>query len=175
MKSLGISRGFEKKSIPMGQVYAFVVKTRVAARSQCEMIGCAGGFMRFAAVLFLSLLSLRAHAAIDVGSPEADEIFKSVEAIGQIEEIELIHSSASGRSFALDQISCVFEMYNACSFFADVRGERRLLVATDGTARFMRALANAGVAVDDDRARMDVEAVICEEQSGAGAVRCHIQ
>ncbi len=65
----------------------------------------------------------------------------------------------------LDTISCVFENYNACSFYANTLvGEthnRNFVIATDGTEKFMKALAKASIAVNEDDSRMDVTSILC--------------
>jgi hypothetical protein len=118
--------------------------------------------MKYLFISFLLLASLSSFGAtIEVSDMGAEKIWKSIDVISKIENLEIIKTNATESNFKIDDISCVFENYDACSFFTDIKNERKMVVAMEGTNTFMQSLADVGILVDEENARMDVESVEC--------------
>lgn len=111
--------------------------------------------------LALCLFSINAFAQIDLSGGKAVALWNRIDSIGRNEKVQMIQDENGQKAIHLDNISCVFEMYNGCSIYVVSPKERKMIVALDGTADFMNQLAYAGVYVDEENARMDVKAIDC--------------
>lgn len=113
----------------------------------------------------MALISFNAFATIDLDGAAASNLWKSIDVISKIEGIDLIKTEGNTQKISIDNISCVFEDYNACSFFTEVNGQRKMVVAMDGTAKFMQALVDGGVELDEEYARLDVTSINCDKNA----------
>jgi hypothetical protein len=95
---------------------------------------------------------------------QAKELWKITQKMEISEGLDLIQTQTDGGLwFEFDSISCVFEQYNACSFFARIQEQRKLVVNLDEAAEWMKLLAQVGIPVDEDNARMDIGKVSCQK------------
>lgn len=129
--------------------------------------------MKKLTLLILSTLSFSTFATIDIAGNEATKLWNQIDLIGKIENVQIIEKNNNIESLYIDGISCVFEMYNACSFYVNTANERKMVVALEGTAGLMNQLAHIGIAVDEDNARMDVTSIDCEKEDGN--ISCSIE
>lgn len=111
--------------------------------------------------IFLCVKSLTTFATIKLDGTGAKQMWQAVEIISKIENTPIIHSENSKNYFSIDDISCVFENYNACSFYTDVAGNRKLIVSMEGSEKLMNEMAHAGIFVDTDDTRMDATSISC--------------
>lgn len=107
------------------------------------------------------LFSLNSYAQINISGNKAVKLWNRIDSIGKIENIQVILVENGQQAIHLDQIECVFEMYNACSLFVNTPTERKMIVALEGTADLMDQLASAGVYVDEEYSRMDISSIDC--------------
>ena len=94
---------------------------------------------------------------------KAEKLWNRIDLIGKMENVQIIHEENGQQVIHLDRVSCVFEMYNGCSMFIVTPNQRKMIVALEGTAEFMNQLANAGVYVDEESARMGVKSLDCTQ------------
>lgn len=111
------------------------------------------------------LFSSFAFANITVTGPAAKAIWNSAKTVGQIENVDIIQKYDNKEGLYLDTISCVFEQYNACTFYANTEAARSFVISYDGSYKFMASLQDAGVAPDFDNSRIDADAVSCEKEN----------
>lgn len=119
--------------------------------------------MKNFALVFCStfLFSINSYAQININGTQATKLWNSIDSIGKIENVQIIQTENGQQAIHLDHIACVFEMYNACSMFVPLPTERKMIVALEGTADFMKQLANVGVYVDEEEARMYMTSIDC--------------
>ncbi len=86
-------------------------------------------------------------------------IWKSIDVIGKIEDLEIIKNNR----FEIDNIACVFENYYACSIYTQINNQRKLVVALDGAQGFIQAMVNAGAKTSEYSPRLDLARVACEK------------
>lgn len=108
------------------------------------------------------LFSSMAYADFTVTGDGAQKLWKSIDTIGKIENVPVVQPYNGKEYMSIDTVSCVFEEYNACTFYANTDGQRNFVIAYDGAQKFQQALADVGVGVDEDEYRMDVVHVGCE-------------
>lgn len=119
--------------------------------------------MKMLALVSLFFSSL-AFANISLEGDEAKYVWDTVQAIDSIEKANIIYNENGNETFRLDNIDCAFEMYYGCSFYVNNPKGRKLLIVVDGAQDFMNELAGAGVYVDTQLARMDVDYLNCLKQ-----------
>ena len=110
-----------------------------------------------------SLFSINSYAQIILEGSKAEKLWNRIDLIGKMENVQIIHEENGQQVIHLDRVSCVFEMYNGCSMFIVTPNQRKMIVALEGTAEFMNQLANAGVYVDEESARMGVKSLDCTQ------------
>jgi ribosomal protein S19 len=126
-----------------------------------------GGPVKKITLAFCStlLFSVNTFATININGTQAARLWNQIDTIGKIEKIQMIRTENNQQVIHIEHIACVFEMYNGCSMWVETETERKMIVALDGTAEFMNQLAKAGVAVDEDNARMYINAIDCVNDS----------
>jgi hypothetical protein len=107
------------------------------------------------------LFSFNSFAQIDVSGGQAARLWSRIESIGKNENVQVVQTENNQQVIHLGRVSCVFEMYNACSIFVNIGTDKKMIVALDGTAEFMNQLAAAGVWVDEERAQIGVNGIDC--------------
>lgn len=112
----------------------------------------------------LCLFSISAFATIKIDGNAAKQMWSAVDLISKIENTSIIHTENSKSFFSIDDISCVFEIYNACSFYTDIAGNRKLIVSMEGSEKLMNEMAHAGIFVDTDATRMDATSISCTNE-----------
>lgn len=125
------------------------------------------------AFLFFSLVSFNLFSAVIINDGHANKIWKSIEIISKFENESIIQKKQDKEYFYIDQVACVFENYNACSFFYTSPNERKMVVAMEGTSILMQELMLAGIEVDEDNARMDATFITCEKLNSQ--IECSIE
>jgi hypothetical protein len=119
------------------------------------------------------LLSFNSFAQISINGPVANRLWNQIEKIGKNENTPIVYTENDQQVIHIEHIACVFEMYNGCSMFVNTANERKMIVALDGTADLMNQLAKIGVAVDEDNARMYIDAIDCSKDNSE--ISCDIQ
>ncbi len=119
--------------------------------------------MKMMFVLLAVIFSVSSMASIQLNPDVSQTLWKSVSIIEQFENANIIQKEDNRESFLIDTISCVFENYYACTFFAHQGHERKLVIAMDGAEKFVNELAKAGAYVDDDAAHLDATSLSCSK------------
>ena len=112
-------------------------------------------------IFLLSLLSSFAFADINVAGDKARYIWDSAETIAEIDDIPFFNYTDTISSFHMEDITCVFDEYYACSFYVTIDSERKLFASYFIVENLIRALARAGVFIDEEFAKIDVEDLFC--------------
>ena len=115
--------------------------------------------------LIIFSVSFHAQAKIKVPPRTSQELWEAVELMEKDVDQRLIRAQEKEETLELEAIECVFEMYDACSFFSEVHGERRLLVALGGAIELANALERAGVALDPEVPRIEARKLSCVKTS----------
>ncbi len=117
-----------------------------------------------AMVLVFSHVSF-ANDKLEANDSQSLEIWKTMRLVEITENVEIIHGGDKLPHLFIDNIACVFEQYNACSYYTTVTtptgAERKLIVNLDQAAKLMKLMAQVGVPVDEDQARMDATSIKC--------------
>jgi hypothetical protein len=107
------------------------------------------------------LFSFQSLADIRVTAKVSQDIWDAVSIVGVIQDLPIIKNDVDKELFELDKMECVFDEYEACSFFSDINGLRKLIVSIEGSTALINGLGRAGVAVSNDSLRMDVRNLSC--------------
>jgi hypothetical protein len=104
-----------------------------------------------------------ARGGVKAAGPAAMEMWKALNFVSVIEEMDF-HAVADGKDvLAADSVSCVDENYTACSMFVTVAGERKLLVTYDASVKLIRAFYSNGFAFDDETGILYASRVRCSK------------
>jgi len=121
------------------------------------------------------LLSFSVSAEIKISGKIAKKMWKSVQLIQTILELDIIKDevNVSSKYFNIDSVMCAYERYNACVFFTQINSDRKMVVAEDGTAKLMQAMAEAGIMNDDYHARIATKSILCKKSEDEYA--CYLE
>ena len=109
------------------------------------------------------ILSTKLWADISVPPRVSNDIWHSIDLISKFEDLPIIKSDTEKQFFEIDKIECVFESYDACSFFSDINGERKLIVSIDGSSKLISGLEQAGVGLDAESDRLEAQKLSCSK------------
>lgn len=123
-------------------------------------------------VIAMMSLSLNLMANIEVLPKVSSEIWEAVDLMGKLEDLPIIKADQQKEYFELDKIECVFDYYEACSFFSDINNQRKLIVSMDGAPKLIRGLKRAGVREDHESARLEARNLQCVKNSAQ--IKCFI-
>lgn len=121
---------------------------------------------------FILAVPFISRAEIETSEMRAKEIWSAFTAIEKIEKKEILVQATDQRHVLVQDLSCVFEAYDACSFIVINSSGRQLVVNTEVAAKLANELALAGVFVDEDNSRLYTKQVTCIEANAK--ISCHI-
>ena len=118
------------------------------------------------ALILLGGAALGAHAArARVNGPAAQKMWEALNLMAQLEDLPLHSVEGGADTLAVRKLACASEMYDACSFFATVNGQEKLIVHLDAAGKIIDALYANGIypSEDDPSLSQTAEFVSCSK------------
>ena len=96
------------------------------------------------------------------GDP-ARKLWKALDLMGKLEDLPVHTVEGASDTISVRSLSCVSEMYEACSFFVNVNGAEKLVVHQDAAGKIIDALYDHGIypSEDDPSLSQSVKKVSC--------------
>ncbi|MDA8131284.1 MAG: hypothetical protein M0011_07240 [Elusimicrobia bacterium] len=122
----------------------------------------------FIAVAVIAALSAAAAAArMQSNGDPARKLWKALDLMGKLEGIQIHTVDGASDTISVRSLSCVSEMYEACSLFVAVNGTEKLIVHQDAAGKIIEALYDHGIypSEDDPSLSQSVKKVSCTNTS----------
>ncbi|MDA8132517.1 MAG: hypothetical protein M0011_13520 [Elusimicrobia bacterium] len=118
----------------------------------------------FLAVTVIAALAAAAAAArMQSNGDPARKLWKALDLMGKLEDIQIHTVNGASDTISVRSLSCVSEMYEACSLFVNVNGTEKLIVHQDAAGKIIDALYDHGIypSEDDPSLSQSVKKVSC--------------
>ncbi|MDA8243696.1 MAG: hypothetical protein M0025_06200 [Elusimicrobia bacterium] len=118
----------------------------------------------FLAVAVIAALSAAAAAArMQSNGDPARKLWKALDLMGKLEDLPIHSVDGASDTISVRSLSCVSEMYEACSLFVNVNGTEKLIVHRDAAGKIIEALYDHGIypSEDDPSLSQSVKKVSC--------------
>lgn len=116
-----------------------------------------------AVTVIAALAAAAAAARMQSNGDPARKLWKALDLMGKLEDIQIHTVNGASDTISVRSLSCVSEMYEACSLFVNVNGTEKLIVHQDAAGKIIDALYDHGIypSEDDPSLSQSVKKVSC--------------